>query len=100
MSASLPYFIEFVAVLLVAQSNGKAYRLEKSLLEPPLPEPPRSWLGEPAPERGVPDIMLDEDSPPTSPKGGLEEEPDPGGSMGELLAEGDAERGWLGGCEE
>lgn len=72
----------------------------KSLLEPPVPEPVRSCEGEPAPDRGVPDIMLEEERPPTRPKGGLEEEPDPGGSIGELFADGEVERGWLGGCEE
>ena len=72
-----------------------AYRLEKSRLEPP-----RSCDGEPAPDRGLPPIMLEEESPPTRPNGGLLLEAAVDGSMGELLADGEPERGWLGVCAE
>lgn len=74
--------------------QGGAYLLEKSL-----PDPARSCEGEPAPERGLPAIKLDDESPPTKPKGGLEFDAAVR-SMGELLPEGEVERGWLGGCEE
>ncbi len=68
--------------------------MEKSLLDPA-----RSCEGEPAPDRGLPPIILEDERPPTIPKGGLALAAVEG-SMGELLADGDPERGWLGGCEE
>jgi hypothetical protein len=44
--------------------------------------------------------MLEEESPPTRPNGGLLLEAADEGSMGELLADGEPERGWLGVCAE
>lgn len=74
--------------------GGVAYLLEKSLLELL-----RSCDGEPAPDRGLPPMMLEEERPPVRPNGGLDG-PAEDGSMGELLADGEVDRGWLGGwCE-
>lgn len=61
--------------------------MEKGLLAPP-----SSCDGEPAPDRGVPAIFPPDVRPGGKPKGALTEEA-PVGSVGELLAEGEPERG-------
>lgn len=74
------------------ETEELSHLLENSLLEPPI-----SCDGEPAPERGLLVMMPaeDTDTPLGRPKGDLLT-PAPGVSTGELLTEGDVERGWLG----
>lgn len=63
------------------------------LLEKGRPTPLRSCDGEPAPDRVAPDILPPEVTPLGKPKGDLKEVPVVG-SVGELLAEGEPDRGW------
>jgi hypothetical protein len=72
-------------------NKRETYLLEYSLLELP-----RSWDGEPAPDRALEAMRTDELTAPGRPKGDLAE-PE---SMGELFVDGDAERVWFAECEE
>jgi hypothetical protein len=70
---------------------------ENNLLEEP---PVISCEGEPAPDRVLPAILLDEFKPPGRPKGDLSDDPGDG-SMGDVLAAvGEVERVWEADCGE
>ena len=73
------------AVIALQRVRGITYRLENSRLAAAM-----SWDGEPAPDRGAPDILLEGARPGERPKGDRTAPAD-WGSLGDVLV-GDPER--------